>query len=203
MARGYSQSRSEDLRERNELREPDAGRTAYINPKFVDTLTKPLIASLAKQSPLTGDKLHLDAIFEEVSNAVPSGDFLEKEYSNRARAAYAGIATDMLELNLLQAEKAGRVKAAEAFGPRDAEEVGARMDKQIADAKQSIKDGIIDLDKEARGELDVSSLVKELAAGISKGIKSGAERASGKKYAPTESRERKKQLDSLYNFISQ
>lgn len=203
------------MRERNELREADKPQTPPkgISAKQIDSISDPLIKALVRQSPILpsksprnpGDKdvLPLDAIFESVSEAIPSTDFLEKEYSNRAKAAYAAIATDMLELNLLQAERAGRVRAAAEYGPKDEEEVAARMDKQIAEIKSSLKDNIRDLDEQTGGELGIKSMVQDLAYQITQGVRNGLEKGNGKKYAPTETRERKKQLDSLYNFISQ
>ena len=215
MARGYSKSRSEtDFRERDANDErTQAAPPKGISAKQIDSISDPLIKALVRQSPIIpskspnnpGDKdvLPLDAIFEAVSEAIPSTDFLEKEYSNRAKAAYAAIATDMLELNLLQAERVGRVRAAAEYGPKDEEEVAARMDKQIAEIKSSLKDNIRDLDEQTSGELGIKSMVQDLAYQITQGVRNGLEKGNGKKYAPTETRERKKQLDTLFNFISQ
>ena len=215
MARGYSKSRSEtDFRERDANDErTQAAPPKGISAKQIDSISDPLIKALVRQSPILpskspnnpGDKdvLPLDAIFEAVSEAIPSTDFLEKEYSNRAKAAYAAIATDMLELNLLQAERVGRVRAAAEYGPKDEEEVAARMDKQIAEIKSSLKDNIRDLDEQTDGELGIKSMVQDLAYQITQGVRNGLEKGNGKKYAPTETRERKKQLDTLFNFISQ
>ena len=215
MARGYSKSRSEtDFRERDANDErTQAAPPKGISAKQIDSISDTLIKALVRQSPILpskspknpGDKdvLPLDAIFEAVSEAIPSTDFLEKEYSNRAKAAYAAIATDMLELNLLQAERVGRVRAAAEYGPKDEEEVAARMDKQIAEIKSSLKDNIRDLDEQTDGELGIKSMVQDLAYQITQGVRNGLEKGNGKKYAPTETRERKKQLDTLFNFISQ
>lgn len=220
MARGNTRALSESLGERNELREPGASPKA-LSAKTIESISKPLIDALVRQKPIIpskspgnpGDKdvLPMDAIFDEVEKSIPSGDYLEKEYSNRAKAAYVALAMDMLELNLLQAEKAGRVVAAREYGPKDEAEVAARMDKQIDTAKSSIKDNIEDLHKQTDGELDVKQIAQDLAYGITNAIRIAVDsdyqrpRYGGnfKNYSPTESRERKKQINDLYNHLNQ